>query len=173
MLLFCQVSSEKAEGGLCAKSIPGLQLPCWGKRSSICVLGVGECLWTSVPSSGQWGYDWCLNSIPHSCFLICLCEYFLLLTTLILPSLVTSKGGRLTHCEINFSMLSHRFLFGGIFKILSFVIVFWKDSINLKNYAPLILYCHVSASFMYFFFKKAVRGSLPFALYGFLKKVPH
>ena len=174
MLLFCQVSSEKAEGGMCAKPITGLQLPCWGKRSPICVLGVGECLWTSVPSSGQWGYDWCLNFYSTLLFLTCLCEYFPLLTTLVLSSLMTSKGGRLTQCEINFSMLSHHFLFGGIVKILSFVNVSWKDSsINLKNYSPLIFYCHVSASFMCFFFKKAVWGSLPFALYGSLKKVPH
>lgn len=170
MPLFCQVSSEKAEGGVCAKPVTGLQLPRWGKRSPIYVLGVEECLWTSVPSSGQWRYDWCLNFcstllFPH------LSLYFLFLTTLVLSSLVTSKDGRLTHCEINFSMFSHHFLFGGIFKILSYVIVSWKDSsINLKNYSPRIFYCHVSASFTCFFFKKAVWGSLPFALYGSLKK---
>lgn len=115
---FCELSSERAEGW--DEVIIGLWCcALMDERSPIGVSGVQDPLWTSVPSTGQRGWDWCLRtSTQHSCFLICLHQYFLLIT-LVLVFLLISKGRRLAHCERNFSTFSRNlFLVLGMFQNL-------------------------------------------------------
>lgn len=89
-------------------------VPCWVKGVLAAYLDA-KTLCTSVPSTGRCGWDCCLQtSTQHSCFLTCLHQY-LLLITLALSSLLTSKGGRLPHCERIFSAQAH-YLFWVIFQ---------------------------------------------------------
>ena len=80
----CFVKSvQKGLEWVCVLNITGLQCcALLSERSPICVLGVQDPLWTSVPSTGWWGWDWCLwTSTQHFCFLTCLHQYFLLTNT--------------------------------------------------------------------------------------------
>lgn len=90
------------------------------------------------PSQDFSSLNWAMGmgtSIQHSYFLTCLCQYFLLIVTLVLSSLLTSKDRWLAHCETNFSILDHYLFFvRDCSKILSFITIFSQASLtNLKN----------------------------------------
>lgn len=90
-------------------------VPCWVKGSSLCIWMPRFSGLRSPPLGGGDGtgvYKLPLNT--PVCFLTCLHQY-LLLITLALSSLLTSKGGRLTHCERIFSTQAH-YLFWVIFQ---------------------------------------------------------